>query len=73
MPELRGELTEEMDDFVDEQVEQGFYPSRAELQRAAIRKLMKKENYSPYRYPNLENRKNLDDYPEESDGGEQEE
>lgn len=40
MPEFRGEITEEMDEHVQNLVEKGLYPSKAEYMRERIREDM---------------------------------
>lgn len=40
LPEFRGEITEEMDEHIQNQVDKGLYPSKAEYLRERIRQDM---------------------------------
>lgn len=41
MPEFRGEITEEMDEHIQNLVDSGLYPSKAEYMREIIRNDMR--------------------------------
>mgnify|MGYP003837132587 CR=1 FL=1 len=45
MPEIRGDVTEEMSNHVDELVEKGLYKSKAEFIREKIREDMNRQNH----------------------------